>query len=679
MQRPGCMPTKLVAVLATVAALISLMLSSGSARAEKRVALLIGNGLYENVARLANPIKDASTLADVFRKAGFDSVALKTNVSKLEFNRALRQFMDAAQDADIAVLYYAGHGIQVRDMNYMIPVDAKLATEIDAEDEAVSLDRIAMALEPAKRLRLIILDACRDNPFERTMKRRVAVRAVGGGLARMEPIFADTLIAYAAKAGSIAEDGGGENSPFATALVKHLMEPGLDIRVAFGRVRDEVLRRTAKRQEPFVYGSLGGDSISLVAAPTQAKPEIVGDPKTDYELAERVGTQEAWEAFLANYKGGLYADLARAQLGKLKVANTSARSLAGRESPQLSGIDPAALAEPSNEPAVSTKPSNEPAASTKPSNQNRKAGRLRDEPPKVQATSGDVHERKAARKPEEPLRVAKPVEQDRGPQDENCLRDGEKLDRLRGSLSLGWAREDLKRLQGGTTCDRVRADADALLTELAAPAGMQQRASLAQPLTSTALQPPQARPGPKPADGAGKPDAKVDQAAPSTVAREQRAQDEACSRDDDKLARLRGSLALGWAREDLKRLQAGTACDHVRAEAVALLAELTPGEAGQYQLANQPRAASTELVLSAQRELQRLGCFEGEEDGRPSESTMAAIRRYLSVRGPSRGDINITESLIAELRAESTRVCPLTCARGEHAEGDRCVAGAKLD
>jgi hypothetical protein len=673
------MPSKLVAVLAAIAALVSLMLSSGSARAEKRVALLIGNGLYENVARLANPIKDATTLADVFRKAGFDLVALKTNVSKLEFNRALRQFMDAAQDADIAVLYYAGHGIQVRDMNYMIPVDAKLATEIDAEDEAVSLDRIAMALEPAKRLRLIILDACRDNPFERMMKRRVAVRAVGGGLARMEPIFADTLIAYAAKAGSIAEDGSGENSPFATALVKHLMEPGLDIRVAFGRVRDEVLRRTAKRQEPFVYGSLGGDSISLVAAPMQAKPEVVGDPKTDYELAERVGTQEAWEAFLANYKEGLYANLARAQLGKLKVANTSARSLAGRGSPQLTGVEPAVSTEPSNEPAASTEPSNEPAASPKPSNQNRKAGRLREEPPKVQGASGDVPERKAARKPEEPLRIAKPVEQDRGPQDENCLRDGEKLDRLRGSLSLGWAREDLKRLQRGTTCDRVRADADVLLTDLAAPAGMQQRASLAQPVTRTAIQPPQARPAP---EGAGKPDesnAKRDQAAPSTVARQQGARDDACSLDDEKLARLRGSLALGWAREDLKRLQHGTPCDRVRAEAVALLAELTPGEAGQYQLATQPPANSSELVLSAQRELQRLGCFDGQEDGRPSESTAAAIRRYLSIKGQSGDGVNISESLIAELRAESTRVCPLTCARGEHAEGDRCVAGAKLD
>ena len=216
------MPTKLVVLIAAMGALLLLPLSAGAARAEKRVALVIGNGAYQSVARLANPVKDAAAIADMFRKAGFDWVRLREDVGNLEFKRALREFMDAAQDADVAVVYYAGHGIQVRDMNYMIPVDAKLATEVDAEDEAVSLDRIVMALEPAKRLRLVILDACRDNPFARTMKRRVAVRAISGGLAKMEPTLGDTLIAYAAKAGSTAEDGDGENSPFAAALVKYL-------------------------------------------------------------------------------------------------------------------------------------------------------------------------------------------------------------------------------------------------------------------------------------------------------------------------------------------------------------------------------------------------------------------------------------------------------------------------
>src|SRR5215208_2694205 len=290
MGRQG-MPTKLLALIAAVWALITLPLSAGAARAEKRVALVIGNGVYQNVPKLANPIKDAAALADIFRGAGFESVKLREDVSNLEFKRALREFMDAAQDADIAVVYYAGHGIQVRDMNYMIPVDAKLATEVEAEDEAVSLERIMMALEPAKRLRLLILDACRDNPFARTMKRRVATRAIGGGLAMMEPMSSDTLIAYAAKAGSIAEDGGGENSPFAAALVKHLSVPGLDIRLAFGRVRDDVLKRSRTRQEPFIYGSLGGESISLVPAPQENENQARAE-REEKARAERDAAQQ---------------------------------------------------------------------------------------------------------------------------------------------------------------------------------------------------------------------------------------------------------------------------------------------------------------------------------------------------------------------------------------------------
>src|SRR5215218_4794613 len=265
------MSSKLTVPIAALCALLLVPLMAGEARAQKRVALVIGNGAYQNVAQLPNPIKDATAIVDMFNEAGFDWVKLKQDLGNLEFKRALREFMDAAHDADIAVVYYAGHGIQIRDMNYMIPVDAKLATEVDADDEAVSLERIMMALEPAKRLRLVILDACRDNPFARTMKRRVATLAIGGGLAMMEPMSSDTLIAYAAKAGSIAEDGGGENSPFAAALVKHLSVPGLDIRLAFGRVRDEVLKRSRTRQEPFIYGSLGGESISLVPAASQER------------------------------------------------------------------------------------------------------------------------------------------------------------------------------------------------------------------------------------------------------------------------------------------------------------------------------------------------------------------------------------------------------------------------
>ena len=165
--------------------------------------------------------------------------------------------------------------------NFLIPVDAKLARDYDVEDEAVALDRIIWALQPVRRLRLILLDACRDNPFVARLQRSVSTRAAPkGGLGKLDDVSADTLVAYAAKEGSVSYDGAGANSPFAAALFKHIAEPGLDIRIALGRVRDEVLRTTAGRQEPFIYGSLGGSIIPLVPSPVAKALEAMSDAKT---------------------------------------------------------------------------------------------------------------------------------------------------------------------------------------------------------------------------------------------------------------------------------------------------------------------------------------------------------------------------------------------------------------
>ncbi len=211
-------------------------------------------------------------MAATLKDAGFDVVDSRHDLPAAETRRALRDFADRARDADIAVVYYAGHGIEVDGSNYLIPVDAKLERDTDVYDEALSLDRVLIAIEPAKKLRLVILDACRDNPFAKTMKRTVASRAIGQGLAKVEPTSPNMLIAYSAKAGSTAADGDGNNSPFTIALSNHLTTPGLDVRRAFGFVRDDVLKTTGNRQEPFVYGSLGGEDVPLVPAPARAAP-----------------------------------------------------------------------------------------------------------------------------------------------------------------------------------------------------------------------------------------------------------------------------------------------------------------------------------------------------------------------------------------------------------------------
>ncbi len=236
--------------------------SAPPARRETRVALVIGNADYRNVARLPNPPRDAGAVAEGLRRVGFATVQVSSNLSRDGMIAALRAFEREAEKADWAVVYFAGHGIEVNGMNYLIPVDAALKADKDVQDEAVPLERVLSAIESARKLRLVILDACRDNPFMTTMKRSIASRSIGRGLAQVEP-EGGVLVAYAAKHGQVALDGDGANSPFVSALVKRLDTPGLDISLLFRLVRDDVLAATARQQEPYVYGSLPGEVLSF--------------------------------------------------------------------------------------------------------------------------------------------------------------------------------------------------------------------------------------------------------------------------------------------------------------------------------------------------------------------------------------------------------------------------------
>jgi Caspase domain len=312
------------AVCLAFAFLISLA-TQGAALAERRIALVIGNGKYENAGVLANPVNDASAIGALFKNAGFDLVDLRLNLGVVEFKRAVREFVDRAANADVAVVYYSGHGLEFGGVNYLIPVDAKLMSVLDVDDEAVSLDRILMAAGRAKKLSLIILDACRENPFHPAADHAGVTRGLSMGLAGVDQTGADTLIAFAAKAGSVSYDGDGLNSPFTTALLKYITRPGLDIRLALGKVRDDVLRATNYRQEPYVYGSLGGDNVALVPAVAAAPSATAAAPPppapdteaSDYRTAERTGSLDGWRSFLAVHPDGSHARLARAEIDKL--------------------------------------------------------------------------------------------------------------------------------------------------------------------------------------------------------------------------------------------------------------------------------------------------------------------------------------------------------------------------
>jgi uncharacterized caspase-like protein len=239
---------------------------------EKRVALVIGNSTYRNVPALTNPTNDASDVATAFERLGF-TVRRISNGTYEDMRRGLLEFGRQVRGADIAVVFFAGHGIEVAGENWLIPIDAELRSDIDVDREAMGLRSVLPAVESASKLGLVILDACRNNPFAAKMQRTIRTRAVSRGLASVEP-SGNVLVAYAAKDGTTAADGEGRNSPFTSSLLKHVETPGLEINFLFRNVRDDVITSTKREQQPFVYGSLSKEAIYLKAAP----PPIVAAP-----------------------------------------------------------------------------------------------------------------------------------------------------------------------------------------------------------------------------------------------------------------------------------------------------------------------------------------------------------------------------------------------------------------
>ena len=232
-------------------------------KAEKRVALVIGNGAYTSVSALKNADGDARAVAGSLRNLGFDVIE-KHDLTLIALIAELKAFGDKASAYDWAVVYYAGHGTEVAGTNYLIPIDAELSASTHVDDEAIPLERILSKVEGAKKLRLVILDACRENPFIAKMASNSSTRSVGRGLARVEP-EGGVLVAYSAKDGQVAQDGDGTNSPFAQALLDHLNEPGLEINMLFRKVRDDVRSKTGGQQEPFTYGSLPAEAMFFKA------------------------------------------------------------------------------------------------------------------------------------------------------------------------------------------------------------------------------------------------------------------------------------------------------------------------------------------------------------------------------------------------------------------------------
>ena len=247
------------------AGMLLLFILAGTAPlfAAERVALVIGNGIYQKVPTLPNPPHDAADIGKALERLNFRVTQL-SNATAAEMRKAIVDFGRSTEGAEMAVIFYAGHGMEVSGENWLIPTDAELRSDTDVESEAISLRSINLQVSKARQLGLVILDACRNNPFAAKMKRSISTRAVARGLAPTEPSD-NVLIAYAARDGTTASDGDSRNSPFTTALLRHIETPGVEISFLFRRVRDDVMATTKREQQPFVYGSLSKEEIYLRA------------------------------------------------------------------------------------------------------------------------------------------------------------------------------------------------------------------------------------------------------------------------------------------------------------------------------------------------------------------------------------------------------------------------------
>ena len=241
--------------------LLFLVAGTGAAGAEKRVALVIGNGAYKAQRLLENPANDARLVSQALTAARFAVVDTKTDLGIGEFRQALRRFQSLSTGADVAFVYFAGHGMEVGGVNWLIPTDAELAEDRNLEYEAIKTDLVLQALAGAN-LRVLVIDACRDNPFGRGW--RSATRNTGAGLAKLEAD--DVLVLFAAAPGRTASDGSEGNSPFAKALARRLPEPGVPIQLLGGNVRDDVLAATNGVQRPYVSASITGRPFYLMPA-----------------------------------------------------------------------------------------------------------------------------------------------------------------------------------------------------------------------------------------------------------------------------------------------------------------------------------------------------------------------------------------------------------------------------
>ena len=286
----------------------------------RRVALVVGNSGYTHVEALANPASDARLMANTLRAAGFQLIGdgARIDLTKQQFDRAIQEFGRALRGAEVALFYYAGHGMQVREVNWLVPTDARPVSVSDLDFQMIDANLILRQMEQGgARLNLLILDACRNNPF--------ALRGTRGGRPGLAEMRAPegTLISYATEPGNVASDGGAGNSPYTTALAEAIHQPGLDVFQVFNRVGLAVKQVTGGQQVPWLASSpLAGSFYFFGGVAPRPPPGVSATADNDsvfWQSAERGGSRDDYQAYLRKFPDGTFAELAQRRIMALNA------------------------------------------------------------------------------------------------------------------------------------------------------------------------------------------------------------------------------------------------------------------------------------------------------------------------------------------------------------------------
>jgi uncharacterized caspase-like protein len=603
---------------------------SGSA-AEKRIALVLGNAVYQNAEVLANPVNDANDMAQALKGVGFD-VILGTDLTKAAMDEKVREFADALNGAKVALFFYSGHGLQYSGQNYLVPVDAKLTSSSALDFEMIRLDLIQRVMERGAEVNLIFLDACRDSPFGPTLARTMGTRsmAVAKGLVAVES-GVGTLISFSTQPGNVALDGKGRNSPYAGPLARHIGTAGEDLTNILIDVRNEVMATTEDRQVPWENSSLRAKFYFTPPAPIV--PLDVQVEQNFWSVVKDSESPAVLQTYLDRYPAGAFASVARALIEQRKQEAVAEQARLDAEKKRVEEAERAV-----------------------------EANRLQE----VQKAA----EREAAE--------AKRVEEQRKSDEAKWAAQLKSaLDAVRTANDAAQAAEERSKTALHDSAEAKAATEMVKEAQAKAAAAEEQRQTAIKDAEDAKRKLEAAQAAQAAATAAANEEQRKAQSSDAEKVKQALAAAEASKRavlqaEEQRQAAIKEAELAKQALEQAKMAQKAAAPTQV-----ASLSRESGEAVAPTPIAKFAALSPVELAKDLEKELDRVGCKPGSLDGAWNDKSSSALDRFVKYTKVAIASDHPTPEALDIVSAQRVRICPLECAAGQVAVDDKCVAKPK--